>query len=108
MSDIPTWGLFVLGGVTTLGGGAIVVYIGRFSSKLFKDKAIDTVVNSANSVIEMYEHHITALTASFNLKIAELEGKIDEMGKQLADALLKNDALQKLLLVSPAVKVENE
>lgn len=98
--DLPTWGLFVLGAI----GGGVTVIVGKYSNKLFQGRSIDQVVNSANSIIKMYESHIGLLET----KVNDLETKLDNVVKKLDEALADNLKLQKLLLASPAVTLPPE
>lgn len=101
MSDIPTWGLFALGVISTIGAGTVIVVVSRYSSKLFKNKSVRDVVDSANAVIQMYEKHVGAL----ELEVNSLKEEISKLKEKLDETLKHNEALQKLLLASPAVQV---
>jgi peptidoglycan hydrolase CwlO-like protein len=95
MDSVPTWGLLVLGAVTAF----ITVGISKYSTKLFNGKGIKEIVDSANAVIQMYEKHVGAL----ELEVTNLKNQIEKLEGKLDETLKHNEALQKLLLVSPAV-----
>jgi peptidoglycan hydrolase CwlO-like protein len=95
MEAIPTWGLFFLGAVTAL----VTVVAGKYSTKLFTGKGIKDIVDSANAIIQMYEKHVGAL----ELEVTQLKTQIAKLEEKLDQTLQHNEALQKLLLASPAV-----
>lgn len=95
MESVPTWGLFAL----TFFAGAIATVASKNTGKLFNGKGIKDIIDSANAVIQMYEKHVGALeleVTNLRTQIEKLEGKLDE-------TLQHNEALQRLLLGSPAV-----
>lgn len=94
-SALAEWAIFAFGAVATLFG----VIMARQVPKLFKGKSIQNVVDSANAVIQMYEKHVGAL----ELEVKGLKTEVAGLSAKLEEALAKNDALQKLLLASPAV-----
>lgn len=90
------WALFLFGVLATL----VSIVAARQVPKLFKGKSIQNVVESANAVIDMYEKHLGAL----ELEVGSLKTQVASLEAKLEETLAKNDALQKLLLASPAVK----
>lgn len=88
--------LFGLGIATA----AVTTILVRGSSKLMRGRSIKEVVDSANAIIEMYEKHVGALET----KVGELEAQISSLKTKLDETLENNQALQKLLLSSPAIK----
>lgn len=95
MESVPTWGLFVLGALA----GFIATVASKNTGKLFNGKGIKDIIDSANAVIQMYESHVGAL----ELKVGSLEKELGVLTAKLDETLKHNEALQKLLLVSPAV-----
>ncbi len=89
--------LFGLGIATT----AVAVLLARNSSKIMRGRSIKEVVDSANTIIEMYEKHIGILET----KVGDLQEQITSLETKLDETLKKNDALQKLLMVSPAMQL---
>lgn len=100
MESVPTWGLFFLGAASVV----VAVIAGKYSSRLLTGKGIKEIVESANAIIEMYEKHVGAL----ELEVASLKKEISSLSTKLDLSLERNDALQKLLLVSPAVAPTTE
>lgn len=95
MESVPTWGLFAL----TFFAGVIATYASKNAGKLFNGRGIKDIIDSANAVIQMYESHVGAL----ELKVGSLEKELVALTAKLDETLKHNEALQKLLLVSPAV-----
>jgi len=95
MDSVPTWGLFVF----TFFAGVIAAVASKNAGKLFNGKGIKDIIDSANAVIQMYESHVGAL----ELKVGSLEKEVSSLTAKLDETLKHNEALQKLLLVSPAV-----
>jgi peptidoglycan hydrolase CwlO-like protein len=96
-SALAEWAMFIFG----IGTVIVALRIGAVSSKVLSGKSVQEVVNSANAIIEMYEKHVGALESEVNglrTQVASLESKLDE-------TLKHNEALQKLLMVSPAMTV---
>lgn len=95
MTDIPTWGFFILGVLSA----AVAVFLSKNTSKLLVGRSVKEVVDSANSVIELYDKRADAL----ELKVAELTEELAAVRKKLEETLAHNEALQRLLMASPAI-----
>jgi predicted nucleic acid-binding Zn-ribbon protein len=94
-NTISNFALFGLGIVTAI----VTTLLAKGSSKLIRGKSIKEVVDSANAIIEMYEKHVGAL----ELKVGTLEKEISALTSKLDETLKHNEALQKLLMASPAI-----
>lgn len=82
-------------------GLLMAILVGWGTARLFKTKTIKDIVSTANDTINLYE----AKDKAQEMKIDELEGKIDGLVSQVATlqssldkALAQNELLQKLLL----------
>lgn len=100
-NTISNFALFGLGIVTTIVTVLITLKVSKSTSNIIRGRSIKDVVDSANAIIQMYEKHVGALEA----KVGDLETQITSLTTKLDETLLKNDALQKLLMVSPAMKL---
>jgi peptidoglycan hydrolase CwlO-like protein len=93
--------LFGLGIITTVVTALLTMWVSKNSAKLVRGRSIKEVVDSANAIIEMYEKHVGALET----KVGDLEDKITGLQNKLDETLKHNEALQKLLMLSPAMQL---
>jgi peptidoglycan hydrolase CwlO-like protein len=96
-SALAEWSLFGFGVVATIVG----YFVARHAPKLFQGKSNQNVVDTANAIIEMYEKHVGIL----QIEVTSLKDKVASLSAKLDDTLKKNEALQNLLLASPAMKL---
>jgi hypothetical protein len=96
-SALAEWSLFGFGVAATIVGAIIA----RQVPKLFRGKSIQSVVDSANAIIEMYEKHVGAL----ELKVGALEKEVTALTAKLDETLKANSILQKLLAASPPIQL---
>jgi len=94
-ADLAAWAWVFIGASSAF----VITIATKFSSRLLKGRSIKEVVDSANAIIQLYENHIGVLET----KINSLESDIKLLKTKLDETLAHNEALQKLLLASPAV-----